>query len=225
MRRAAFTVCIAAVFVETGSIPSAQGPANKDTHHKVLVYNIDLRLIEVALPAGQATLEHLHELDFATVFLSESAVRTRSTAGEWGTLISTHPGEVSLAEHTGAPVAYRVENTGGAGYRMLEIENVREGSWPPLMPLAAPGTSLVRENRAFNVYDIRLSAATPMTHHDHTRPAVIILLEGATDFSGVGGQDPIPMRQQGQWILLSRFQPHDLRVSGAAGRVLEIEVR
>jgi hypothetical protein len=93
------------------------------------------------------------------------------------------------------------------------------------MPLAAPGTSLLRESRAFNVYDIRLSAAAPMTHHDHTRPAVVILVEGAIDFSGVGGQDPIPLRQPGQWVLLSRFQPHDLTASGAGGRLVEIEVR
>jgi hypothetical protein len=225
MRRVVATLSVAAVFAGAGSIPSAQVPANKDPHHKVLVYNIDLRLLEVILPAGQTTLEHMHEHDLAVVPLTASATRSRASNGDWGALVSSRPAEVSLAQHTGTAIAYRLENTDSRAYRMIEVENLREEAWPPLMPLTAPATSLLKENRAFNVYEVILSAAAPMTHHDHTRPAVIILLEGAIDFSGVGGQDPIPMRQPGQWILLSRFQPHDLTANGAGGRIVEIEVR
>ena len=92
--------------------------------------------------------------------------------------------------------------------------------------IAAPGTALLQESRAFAVYDVRLSAASPRTNHVHQQPTVVILLSGAVEVQGGGGESEFRMQTPGRWFPSSWDQPHTLSLIGEAdARLIEVEAR
>jgi quercetin dioxygenase-like cupin family protein len=133
---------------------------------------------------------------------------------------------VIVGEHTAAPATYRIENTGTTDYRAFEVENMREGSWPSAQPFAAPGSSVLKESRAFTIYDVVLKPGSSEVMHNHMGATVIVLLSGTLEQAGIGGTDPVRLSQLGQWLPLPRFQPHALTPVGSADvHAIEIEVR
>ena len=197
---------------------------SNEPHHKRLLYTNDLRLWDVTLPAGQSTVPFRHEYDVATVVIGEGTLNIQRN-GE--PLSAPSPrGSVSVAEHTGAAATYRIDNGGTADYRAFEVENMRDGSWPPAQLFTAPGSSVLKESRAFTIYDVVLKAGSPEVMHNHTGATVIVILGGTLEQAGIGGTDPVRISQLGQWLPLPRFQPHALTPVGSAdAHAIEIEVR
>src|SRR4030095_13263010 len=68
-------LCAAAVSVL--SAQSAAPPANNEPHHKRLLYTNDVRMFDVTIPPGEATADHVHEYDMATLIIGD---RTREAA-------------------------------------------------------------------------------------------------------------------------------------------------
>jgi quercetin dioxygenase-like cupin family protein len=100
---------------------------------------------------------------------------------------------------------------------------MREGSWPTAPPFAAPGSSVLKESRAFTIYDVVLKPGSPEVMHNHTGATVVVLLSGTMEQAGIGGTDPVRLSQLGQWLPLPRFQPHALTpVGGADAHAIEI---
>ena len=199
--------------------PQAQSAAasiNNEPHYKRLLYTDDLRLWDVTLPAGQSTSPFVHEYDVATVVIGDGLSASSPNAR----------GSVSVSEHTGAPAAYRIDNSGTTEYRALEIENVHEGGWAAAQPFTAPGSSVLKESRAFTIYDVLLKAGSPETMHQHAGSTIVVLVGGALQQGGIGGTDPVRISQPGQWLSLPRFQAHALaRVGNTDAHAIEIEVR
>jgi quercetin dioxygenase-like cupin family protein len=199
---------------------------NNEAHHKRLLYTNELRLWDVTLPAGQSTVPFRREYDVATVVIGDGTLNIQRN----GEALSSPPpntrGTVTVAEHTGAAATYRIENTGTTDYRAFEVENMREGSWPPAQLFTAPGSSVVKESRAFTVYDVVLKAGSSEVMHNHTGATVIVILGGTLEQAGIGGTDPVRISQLGQWLPLPRFQPHALTPVGSTdAHAIEIEVR
>ena len=199
---------------------------NNEPHHKRLLYTNDLRLWDVTVPPGQSTTPFRHEYDVATVVIGDGTLNIQRN-GEQVAPPSTNPrGSVIVADHTGAAATYRIENTGTTEYRAFEVENMREGGWPSGPPLTAPGSSVLKESRAFTVYDVVLKARSPEVMHNHTGATVIVILSGTLEQAGIGGTDPVRISLLGQWLPLPRFQPHALTPVGSAdAHAIEIEVR
>jgi hypothetical protein len=129
---------------------------NNEAHHKRLLYTNELRLWDVTLPAGQSTVPFRHEYDVATVVIGEGTLNIQRNGEPLSAASPNTRGTVTVAEHTGAAATYRIENTGTADYRAFEVENMREGSWPPAQLFTAPGSSVLKESRAFTIYDVVL---------------------------------------------------------------------
>jgi quercetin dioxygenase-like cupin family protein len=199
---------------------------NNEAHHKRLLYTNELRLWDVTLPAGQSTVPFRHEYDVATVVIGEGTLNIQRNGEPLSAASPNTRGTVTVAEHTGAAAAYRIENTGTADYRAFEVENMREGSWPPAQLFTAPGSSVLKESRAFTIYDVVLKAGSAEVMHNHTGATVIVILGGTLEQAGIGGTDPVRISQLGQWLPLPRFQPHALRPVGSTdAHAIEIEVR
>lgn len=205
---------------------SATGSIGGEPHHRRLLYTNDLRLWEVTLPPGQATQPFVHDYDVATVVIGDGTLNIQRN-GE--TLTPPAPnarGSVIVAEHTGAPATYRIENSGTTDYRAFEIENMHEGNWPAATPFAAPGSSVLKQSRAFTIYDVLIPAGTPEVMHSHTGATIIVLIGGTLQQGGIGGTDPVRIQQPGQWLAIPRFQAHGVSAVGNAdAHVIEIEVR
>jgi predicted metal-dependent enzyme (double-stranded beta helix superfamily) len=198
-----------------------------EPHHKRLLYTSDLRLWDVTLPPGQSTPPFRHEYDVATVVVGDGTLNIQRNGEQLSARPPSARGSVIVAEHTGGPATYRIENTGTTEYRAFEIENMREGAFPAAgQPLTAPGSSVLKESRAFTIYDVVLKARSPEVMHNHTGATVIVLLGGTLEQGGIGGTDPVRLSQLGQWLPLPRFQMHALTPVGSTdAHAIEIEVR
>src|SRR5205085_11556102 len=91
------------IFILTASVVlAAQAvPLNKEPHHKVLLDTLLLRVLEITVPPGETTLEHLHEYDIATVALSDASTRTKRPGEDWGPPRVRPVGSLDLPEYTG----------------------------------------------------------------------------------------------------------------------------
>ena len=221
-------VCVANVWA-FGRAVQAQSEAasiNNEPHHKRLLYTNDLRLWDVTLPPGQSTAPFRHEYDVATVVIGDGTLNIQRNGEQTSAPSPNARGAVIVGEHTGAAATYRIENSGTTEYRAFEVENMRDGNWPPAQPFTAPGSSVLKESRAFTIYDVLLKAGSPEVTHTHTGATVIVLVGGTLEQAGIGGTDPVRLSQLGQWLPLPRFQPHALTPVGSAdAHAIEIEVR
>jgi len=225
-----FLVCVCvANFWAFGRAVQAQSQSasiNNEPHHKRLLYTNDLRLWEVTLPPGQSTPPYRHEYDVATVVVGDGTLNIQRNGEQVSASSPNARGSVIVGEHTAAPATYRIENTGTTDYRAFEVENMREGSWPSAQPFAAPGSSVLKESRAFTIYDVVLKPGSSEVMHNHMGATIIVLLSGTVEQAGIGGTDPVRLSQLGQWLPLPRFQPHALTPVGSADvHAIEIEVR
>jgi len=210
-------------------ILSAQSTAvsiNNEPHHKRLLYTNDLRLWDVTLPPGQATQPFVHEYDVATIVIGDGTLNIQRNGEQLSAPAPNARGSVIVAEHTGGSATYRIENSGTTDYRAFEIENMREGGWPAATPFTAPGSSVLKESRAFTIYDVLLKAGAAQAMHPHAGSTIIVLLSGTLEQGGIGGTGPVRIQQPGQWLALPRFQPHGVAaVGGGDAHAIEIEVR
>ena len=178
-------------------------------------------------PAGQATPPFVHEYDVATVVIGDGTLNIQRNGEALSTPAPNARGTVIVAEFSGVPATYRIENSGTSDYRAFEIENMREGrSWPSSTPFTAPGSSVLKEGRAFTIYDLQLKAGAPEAMHQHTGSTIIVLMSGTLEQGGIGGEEPVRIQQPGQWLGLPRFQGHTVvAVGNGDAHALEIEVR
>jgi quercetin dioxygenase-like cupin family protein len=222
-------LAIAVLAVAAAAHLAAQAPAasiNNEPHHKRLLYTNDLRFWDVTLPPGQATQPFLHEYDVATVVIGDG-VLTIQRNGETETAPAPNArGSVVVAEHTGTPATYRIENSGTTEYRAFEIENMHDaGKWGTGAPFTAPGSSVLKDSRAFTVYDLTLKAGDPPATHPHMGAVIVVLVSGTLEQDGIGGEEPVRIQRPGQWLVLPRFQSHTVAAVGGDARAVEIEVR
>lgn len=208
-----------------GVVAQSAVSIDNEPHHKRLLYTNDLRLWEVTLAPGQATPPFVHDYDVATVVIGDGTLNIQRN-GE--TLTPPAPGargSVVVADHTGAPAPYRIENSGTTDYRAFEIENMHERNWSSSAPFTAAGSSVMRDSRAFIVYDVALKPGDGAVMHQHAGATIIVLVSGTLEQGGIGGEEPVRVRQPGQWLVLPRLQAHTVAAVGGELRAVEIEVR
>ena len=57
-------------------------------------------------------------------------------------------------------------------------------------------------------------------------PTVVILVDGAMENGGIGGEEPVRLLKAGQWMFLPRGLSHSITpIDGGDAHVVEIEVR
>jgi len=217
-------LCAAAVSVL--SAQSAAPPANNEPHHKRLLYTNDVRMFDVTISPGEATADHVHEYDMATLIIGDGTLRISRNGQDVAAPAPNARGSVIVTEHTGAPATYRVQNTGTTEYHALEVENVRDdGKWITPMPMIVEGTSVLQQTRAFTIYDEYLKPDMGEVRHTHTWSTIIILLEGVFEHGGIGGEEPVRYRRPGQWVSIPRAASHYVSAVDGGAHIIEIEAR
>ena len=215
------------VLVAGVAVVSAQVvPVEKEPHHKVMLDTLLFRILEITVNPGDVTLDHRHEFDIATIALGNASTRTKRPGEDWSTPRNRPLASPDLVEYTGKPVVHMVDNPDKTPYHLIAVENYRTGTWPTRKTIAAPATSLVKENRSFAVYDVKLDADNPETEHAHDLPTVAILVEGEITNQGTNGEEPYPVRGSGKWVLIPAAQTHSMVAAGNGNaHIVEVEVR
>lgn len=201
-------------------------PVEKEPHHKVMLDTLLFRVLEITVNPGEATLDHRHEFDIATVALGSASTRTKRPGEDWSAPRTRPVASTDLVEYTGKPVVHQVDNPDKTPYHLIAVENYRTGTWPTRATTSGAATTLAKENRSFAVYDVTLDAANPMTAHAHERPTVAILVSGEITNQGANGEEPYPVRGSGKWVLIPAAQTHEMVVAGTGdAHIVEVEVR
>src|SRR5258705_11630610 len=161
MNRLIFSSVILASLCAAGAVaqPGAASITN-EPHHKRLLYTNDVRFWDVTLPPGQATQPFVHDYDVATVVIGDGTLNIQRN-GEGLTQPAPNARSVIVAEHTGAPATYRSENKGTTENRAPETQNIHEGNRPAPAPCTAPRSAVLKESRAFPIYDALREADAP----------------------------------------------------------------
>ena len=194
--------------------------------HHVVLDTLLLRVLDITLPAGETSLEHAHDHDFATVALGNASIRSKRPGEEFGAPRPRPVGSTEIVEYTGARGVHTSDNIDKTPYHLIAVENYRSGGWTTVPPFSAPATTLIRQTRAFTLYDVKLSAAAPTTNHAHAVPTVAVLVSGAVTNQGTNGEEAYPVQGAGKWVLIPAAQSHTLSVAGTGdAHIVEIEVR
>jgi hypothetical protein len=217
---------MAALFVGTAAIGwSAQIPMLEEPRHQQVLYIAHMRVFDVNVPPGDTTLDHVHDYDLATLTLGNATTRTLQPGQDWSAPRVRERGHVAVTEYTGTPAVHRVENVDTIPYRVLAITNLRDDGWTTPAAIAAPGTTLSQQSRAFSVYDVRLDAATAETTHVHEVPTLAVLVSGLYEYRGDGGEVPFVVRDIGRWIVTRGGQHTLARTGGNDAHIVEFEAR
>jgi hypothetical protein len=217
---AAFTMVAVFLFCQRAAGQTST-PMEREPHHHLVFENASFRILEPTIEPGDATLDHEHRLDYASVCVSSASTRSR-VPGAAGTPCIV--GSASVSEYVGRQTIHRVQNVGITPFRLLVVENRQEAGWSESPAVSAPFTNTVRESRAFRVYQVSLASSREETRHVHSRPTVVILVSGDVVVDGEDQKNVLG--QAGRWSLTPAGAAHTLLpwLSGK-GVVLEIEVR
>jgi hypothetical protein len=216
---------------------AAQIPVDREPHHRVVYQNADLRVLDLRVATGEATLDHRHEFDIVTVSMSAGTrTRVKSAGQPDGEIRAPRPlGDATVAEYAGKPASHLVETLGDTAYQLFAVENLRSAGWSGGSPLSALATAVTADTRAFHLYDVRLVRTSPQTTHTHASPTIAVLIGGIVLSEGSDAQAkalaPAPvglkrLDQPGQWVLVPRGESHTVvRLGTVDARLVEIEVR
>jgi quercetin dioxygenase-like cupin family protein len=208
---------------------SAQGAepilVDQESHHTFVYSDSSLRVLEVKVPEGKETLDHLHRNDITTVCIDCAQTRTRVPGEPYGEIRPRKAGGFLIAEYAGKPAVHAVKNVGTGIYRLVGVENVRQSGWTTAAPMEdQPGTTLAQTSRAFHVYDVMAEPGKPALQHTHASPTVVVLDKGVVTH-GIG-KDSKPLAKPGEWILVPAGSSHTINPQGSgAAHLVEIEVR
>ena len=186
-----FILLALALLVAQASVPVEQEP-----RHTVRFADAAMRVLEVNIPAGDTTLDHMHRHDIATVCVECAPTLTRAPGEEWSAVRTRAVGSSNVTAYTARPASHTVRNVGKESYHLIAVENLRPGTWKGA---ALPGTKPSQETASFRVYQIDSAATGP---HTHTAPAVVVTV--ATR----------------RWSVVPAGQRHE-----AAASTVEIELR
>jgi len=152
------------------SAPSAV-PIEQEPAHRLVLQNEFVRVFEVRLPPGNATLWHVHRHDGASVRLSDANIEDQPQDGP-AEAIRLHRGEVAYGA---TPMArtHRVRNIGETSFHLAYIELLTApGVSVDHTPAAASDPRVVLENERVRALRRILAPGESTIMHTHASRGV-----------------------------------------------------
>jgi hypothetical protein len=104
----------------------AQVPVIKEPHHKPVLVNDYIRLLDVHLNAGDTTQYHIHAAPSVIVMISNSTIGMQKSGEAPSSPGNVIPGATSFIDYGKNPVTHRVYNSGNNVFHVMDIELARE---------------------------------------------------------------------------------------------------
>lgn len=120
---------------------SAQVPVDRESHHKVILQNDYIRMLDGHIPQRDTTPLHLHAANSVVVFLSLSTFAIQ-TPGNPPVVTSVHPGDMKYAAYGDKPVNHIVWNQGPSMFHFYVVELAKPHPGAPCPTLSQPGLQL-----------------------------------------------------------------------------------
>jgi len=178
-------------------------PITEEPDHRIRFDNGTVRMYEVVLPRGRATLMHEHLADNFTVFFRTARVLNEPHGGGEPVAVEARPGVVSFSSTAEGPYTHRVISGGEETFHVIAMELLTPG--PAAAPSAEPrpgaAFELVLENDRGRAY--RIILAPGESTGSFTRPA------GTALFAVSSGR--VSEELEGRPRRLWDFEPADFR--------------
>jgi hypothetical protein len=129
----------------------AQLPVEKEAHHKIVLENEWVRVLEGYVPPHDTTPAHIHSANSVVVFLSRTGLGIR-VAGQQPTVTPVAPGDIRYVNYGEKPITHIVWAQGDSMLRFLVVELKKQKlDSCPVGP--RPDIKLRLEQKQVSVYD------------------------------------------------------------------------
>jgi len=171
-----------------GLVPSTTSPQSNspqsaveisgEAHHHPKFENEFVRVWDVTVPAGEATLWHVHRNDNVVVTLADVNLRLETVTGppseaQWKF------GEVRFAKAT---YTHRAMNIGTTAFHNFTIELLKPTNFvadPATLPADEAGRTPFLENDRVRVYRLSLQPGESQAMHTHPLPGLVVTITDA----------------------------------------------
>jgi hypothetical protein len=137
---------------------SAQIPVDKEPHHKVVLENEYVRVLDGYVAVHDSTPVHVHAANSVVIFLSKSRFGIR-VAGEPLVVADVNPGDIRYVNYGEKPVSHIVTNEGESGFHFIVVEllNQREGK-DSCSRIVEPGITLPLQQKTVRAYQLDINS-------------------------------------------------------------------
>jgi quercetin dioxygenase-like cupin family protein len=171
---------------------SAQSPVEikGEAHHHPKFENEFVRIWDVTVPGGEATLWHIHRNDNVVITLAGANLRLENASGspveaQWKF------GEVRFAKAT---YTHRAINIGTTPFHNLTIELLKPANANPPVLAKEGNREPVLENDRVRVFRVTLEAGESTPIHNHPLPGLSIAITGGElEATTEGNATPVRM--------------------------------
>jgi oxalate decarboxylase/phosphoglucose isomerase-like protein (cupin superfamily) len=176
------TLCILALIpiaaISQSNSPQSPVEISGEAHHHPKFENEFLRVWDVTVPAGEATLWHVHRNDNVVVTLGDANLRLENVTGspseaQWKF------GEVRFAKAT---YTHRAMNIGTTPFHNFTVELLKPTNFaadPAALPTEEAGAKPILENERVRVYRLSLAPGEAQVMHTHPLPGLVVTLTAA----------------------------------------------
>ena len=136
----------------------AQLPVDREPHHKIVLQNSYLRLLEGRIPQNDTTPAHRHAANSVIIFLSKSTFGIRTGGGKPG-ITAVRPGDLKYAAYGDKPVDHIVWNQTPALFHFYVVELAKRPKSGYSCPvLHQPGLTLRGRHPQITSYAVNVPA-------------------------------------------------------------------
>ncbi len=172
-------ICLLSLGLIPATSPQSNSPQSPveikgEAHHHPKFENEFVRVWDVTVPAGEATLWHVHRNDNVVVTLGDANLRLENatvppTQAQWKF------GEVRFAKAT---YVHRAMNVGTTPFHNLTIELLKPSNFVvdlSMLPIQTERASVL-ENDRVRVYRLSLAPGEAVAMHTHPLPGLVVTI-------------------------------------------------
>jgi mannose-6-phosphate isomerase-like protein (cupin superfamily) len=155
--------------------PDGVVPITSEPYHKIRFDNGRVRMYEVVLPKGKATLMHEHRADHFTVFFRTAEITNERHGEAKPVVVNRTPGFVGFNSTAKGPFSHRVIASGESTFHVIAMELMSAAPARSATTTQRPGSAfkVALENPRGRAY--RVTLAPGESTETFTRPAGTML--------------------------------------------------
>ena len=102
-------------------------PVSREPHHHERLKNDYLRAIEIIVDAGDTTLFHKHELDFAFCVIQGGEIKNETPNNPEAQILHAESGSTGFSAYQAKPYVHRITNLSPQSFRVIAFETTPYG--------------------------------------------------------------------------------------------------
>lgn len=204
-------------------------PTRLEPHHHVRLENEYLRVLQITIDPGDATLWHEHTLDFAGVTVHGSELRNETPNSDKAAVIQARPGAVAWFNYEGHSYVHRITDIGREPFVVdgFEILIPKPRGFPVSDRAQAPAYAMELNNDRLRAWRLKLAPGASAAPIVQGGPGFRVVLTGEriTEAAADGAEQTLRLAR-GDFAYQPPGQSRAVRNSGTAPvELVEFEIK